>query len=96
MKQTVANTSDDGLTLDEFDFILARMGDNDIVFRLVAVRRWQRQDADELTPWPGPPLEWRSVDLFGKNTLKEPPEVPESALSEARQFILSRIIFELQ
>ena len=94
MKTTLANTSDDGLTLHEYEFMLARLGDAGLVFRLVGVRRWQRENAEELTPWGDVAAVWHHVDLFDKNTIRETPEVPASVMTDARQFILQAIQFE--
>jgi hypothetical protein len=94
MKRTAAHTSDDGLTLHEYDFVLSRMGDDDLVFRLVAVRRWQRENDDELTPWGEPVGVWHHVDISHKNTIREAPDVPDSVMTDARQIILQSIIFE--
>jgi hypothetical protein len=94
MKQTVARVSEDELTLEQWEFVLCRFGEHDIAFRLTHFRRWHRDYPGDEYPWNGPPSEWCHVDLFGKNTIKEPPEIPESVMSEARQWILSKIIFE--
>lgn len=95
MKQTVARVSEDGLTLREWDFILARMGEHDICFRFVAFRLWQRLCAKDEIPWLSPPAEWRAVDLFDRNDIKETPDVPDDVLQEARQWIIQKIIFEI-
>ena len=95
MKKTAASVSEDGLTLHEYDFILARLGEDAIVFRLVAVRRWRRPDAEDLTPWGDVDGVWHHVDLFDKNTIRDKPELPDAILADARQFILQSIHFEL-
>lgn len=94
MKQTVARQSEDGLTLEEWEFVLCRFGEHDIAFRLVTFRRWHQHCAKDETPWHSPPDVWRHVDLYNANTIKNTPIIPDSVADEARHWILTKIIFE--
>lgn len=94
MNATVAKQSEDGLTLEEWNFKVWHWGEEVASVRLMSFKRWQRTCPKDETPWNTPPDVWRSVDLFNKNTIKETPTIPDAVLEEARRWILSKLIFE--
>jgi hypothetical protein len=93
MKQTVASESEDGKTLEEWDFVLSFVG-NGLRLSPVAFRRFCRDHAGESVPWHPVPETWFAVDVMGKGTLMDRPEIPGEVWLEARQFITTRIQFD--
>jgi hypothetical protein len=95
MNIKVSRESEDGLELREWHFSLVPGREDQLTFEFLRFDLWRRSSAADGVPWDSPPDKWRPIDLLGRFSIKEKPDVPQSVIEEAKQWILLKTKFKI-